>query len=53
MKNKKVIIIFAIFFLVLIFLMIYILQANFFTWFNMAGIMPNLFVIFIMMIGQT
>ena len=30
---------------------IYILQANFFNWFTIAGIMPNLFVIFILFIG--
>ena len=32
-------------------LIIYILQANFFTWFTIAGIMPNLFVIFALFIG--
>lgn len=31
--------------------LIYILQANFFSWFHIAGIMPNLFVIFILFIG--
>ncbi len=30
---------------------IYLLQANFFSWFNIAGIMPNLFVILILFIG--
>lgn len=30
---------------------IYILQANFFNWFNISGIMPNLFVILILFIG--
>ena len=40
-----------IFLLIIIFLIIYFLQVNFFTWFNIAGIMPNLFVLFIMMIG--
>lgn len=33
------------------FFLIYFLQSNFFTWFNIAGIMPNLFVILIMLIG--
>jgi len=37
--------------IILIFLVIYFLQVNFFTWFNIAKIMPNLFIIFIMMIG--
>lgn len=32
-------------------ILIYFLQANFFSWFNIAGIMPNLFVIFILFIG--
>ncbi len=30
---------------------IYLLQANFFSWFNIAGIMPNLFVIFVLFVG--
>ncbi len=34
-----------------IFLIIYLLQANLFSWFNLAGVKPNLFVIFILMIG--
>ena len=33
------------------FIFIYLLQSNFFTWFKIAGIMPNLFVIFILVIG--
>lgn len=37
--------------LVLTIILIYILQANFFSWFNIAGVMPNLFVIFILFIG--
>ena len=40
-----------IFFIILIFFIIYFLQSNFFTWFNIAGVMPNLFVILIMLIG--
>lgn len=37
--------------LILTAILIYILQANFFNWFNIAGVMPNLFVIFILFIG--
>ena len=37
--------------LVLTAILIYILQANFFNWFSIAGIMPNLFIIFILFIG--
>lgn len=40
-----------IFIIVLIFFVLYFLQANFFSWFNISGIMPNLFIIFIMIIG--
>ena len=32
-------------------ILIYILQSNFFNWFNIAGIMPNLFVIYALFIG--
>lgn len=32
-------------------LIIYYLQSNFFSWFNIAGVMPNLFVILILFIG--
>lgn len=32
-------------------ILIYILQSNFFSWFNISGIMPNLFVIFVLFIG--
>ena len=45
---KKTISILLIF---LAFLIIYFLQSNFFNWFNIAGIMPNLFVILIMVVG--
>lgn len=41
----------AILILIISFFIIYFLQANFFTWFTIAGIMPNLFVIFILFIG--
>lgn len=37
--------------LVVIALFIYFLQSNFFNWFNIAGIMPNMFVIYILFIG--
>ena len=36
---------------IIIFLIVYLLQSNLFSWFNLAGIRPNLFVIFILMIG--
>ena len=45
---KKVISILLIF---ITFLIIYFLQVNFFTWFNLAGIMPNLFVVLILVVG--
>ncbi len=32
-------------------IILYILQANLFNWFTIAGVMPNLFVIFILFIG--
>ena len=37
--------------LALIALLIYFLQENFFSWFTIAGVMPNLFVIYILFIG--
>lgn len=45
---KKVFINIAI---IMIFIFIYLLQANFFTWFNIDGVMPNLFVILMLYIG--
>ena len=33
------------------FFIIYFLQANFFTWFNIATIMPNVYVILVLFIG--
>ncbi len=33
------------------FILIYFLQSNFFSWFNIAGVKPNLFIIFILLIG--
>ena len=37
--------------LILSFFIIYLLQVNFFSWFNLAGVKPNLFVILILIIG--
>ena len=37
--------------LVITIILIYILQTNFFNWFTIAGIMPNIFVIFVLFIG--
>lgn len=37
--------------LILVAFIIYYLQSNFFTWFNIAGVMPNVFVIFVLFIG--
>jgi len=34
-----------------LFLILYFLQANFFSWFTIAGIQPNLFVILILFLG--
>lgn len=40
-----------IFFIIIIFFVIYFLQSNFFAWFTISGVMPNLFVILSMLIG--
>ena len=37
--------------IIITFLIIYILQTNFFSWFNIAGIKPNLYVIFLLFLG--
>ncbi len=37
--------------LVLNFIIIYFLHSNLFTWFKIAGVMPNLFVILVLFIG--
>lgn len=42
---------FIIISLIITFFIIYFLQANFFTWFNISGVMPNLFVILVLFIG--
>lgn len=41
----------AILILIISFFIIYFLQANFFTWFTIAGVMPNVLVIFILFVG--
>ena len=48
MEKKKAIISIV---LILIFFIIYFLQSNFFTWFTIAGIKPNIFVILALFIG--
>lgn len=37
--------------LIISFFIIYFLQSNFFSWFSIAGVQPNLFVIFVLFIG--
>ncbi len=46
MKNTLIVIT-----IIIIFILFYFLQANFFSWFNIAGVSPNLFVILILFIG--
>ncbi len=41
----------VIFILIIVFLISYFLQSNFFSWFNIAGIKPNLFIILVLLIG--
>ena len=38
-------------FLIITFLIIYFFQVNLFSWFKISGIMPNLFIVFILFIG--
>ena len=45
---KKALTIIALF---LIYILIYLLQINFFSWFTIAGIRPNLFIILVLFIG--
>jgi len=45
---KKTLIIIGIF---ILFLFIYFLQINFFSWYNIAGVQPNLFIILSLFIG--
>ena len=37
--------------LIFVFILLYLLTINFFSWFRIAGVMPNLFVIFILFIS--
>jgi len=37
--------------LIMIAIIIYFLQENFFSWFTINGVMPNLFIIFVLFIG--
>ena len=37
--------------LIIIFIITYFLHSNFFTWFKIAGVMPNLFVVLVLFIG--
>ena len=37
--------------LIVAFVIIYLLHQNLFTWFKIAGVMPNMFIIFILFIG--
>jgi len=37
--------------LIIIFFIIYFLQVNFFSWFTIAGVKPNIFIIFILFIS--
>lgn len=37
--------------LCIVFVTIYLLEINLFTWFTIAGVKPNLFVIFALFIG--
>lgn len=37
--------------LLIVFLILYFLQSNFFSWYNILGIAPNLFIILILFIG--
>ena len=45
---KKTLIIIAFF---IVFLCIYFLQSNLFSWYNILGIKPNLFIVFTLFIG--
>lgn len=37
--------------LIISFLIIYFLQSNFYTWFTISGVQPNLFIIYVLFIG--
>ena len=42
---------FSIIYLIILFFIIYFLQTNFFTWFTISGVMPNLFIVLMLFIG--
>lgn len=41
----------AIVYIVIVFLIIYLIQSNFFSWFNILEVKPNLFIIFALILG--
>ena len=41
----------SIFVTIIIFFVLYFLQVNFFNWFNIAGVKPNLFVVLVLCLG--
>lgn len=45
---KKAIIVISF---IIVFIILYLLQANFFIWFTIAGVMPNLFILLVLFIG--
>jgi len=45
MRTKTYVILF------IVFLIIYFLESNFFTWFNLAGVKPNIFILLVLFIG--
>ena len=47
-KMKKFL---TILIILIVFILIYLLQTNFFNWFTIAGIKPNLFIIFALFLG--
>lgn len=46
MRKAKIIL-----FFIIAYFLIYFLQANFFSWFNIRGVQPNLFVVLVLFIG--
>ncbi len=41
----------SILIIILMFFLVYFLQVNFFSWFNIAGVMPNLFITLVLFVG--
>lgn len=41
----------SILIIILMFFLVYFLQINFFSWFNIAGVMPNLFITLVLFVG--